>query len=181
VTLGGVLAVATSVNGTMLVPARLAVVLAGDRLLPRWVGYVNANTGAPTPALVASFGMAAGLLVSGPRSLARNIAVFALVVVYLLNSLALLFLPSRNPELFASARTGVSLRVQRIAGVVSVVGMAVLVVVQLVADIDAIRSSGVRERFETGALTCLELFVIWGGLGMGVYAWMRRRGAAQSE
>src|SRR6185436_1173622 len=38
VTVGAIMAVATSLNATMLVPSRVAIMLSEDRLAPRWVG-----------------------------------------------------------------------------------------------------------------------------------------------
>ncbi len=166
VALGGVLAVATSVNLTMAIPARIALVLANDRLLPPILGRVDAGRGVPVPALVVTVVLAGLLLVSGQLGLALNIAVFALVLVYLLNSIALLALPSRNPELYASARTGLSLRVQRIAGTASVVGMATLIVLQLIQDFDAMTSAALIERWSSGNFACVELVVMWCALGL---------------
>ena len=174
VALGGVLAVATSVNLTMLVPSRIALVLAADGLFPAFLGRVDARRGAPIPALLATVLIAALLLVSGQLALALNIAVFALVVVYLLNSLALLFLPSRNPKLFAEARCGVSPTVQRVAGVVSVAAMGTLIGVQVVQDVASIRATSIAERFNSGSLTCIELFGLWCALGLLLFRVVQR-------
>ena len=77
--------------------------------------------------------MALALLISGKISLALNIAVFALVVLYFLHSLAFLLLPRLNPELFRSVTVRIPLSVQRIAAVLSMAAMAVLIV-QLARD-----------------------------------------------
>ncbi len=47
VTLGAIRAIMTALNGTILVPSRLAIMLAKDRLAPRWLGFVNPSTATP--------------------------------------------------------------------------------------------------------------------------------------
>src|SRR5713226_371456 len=119
VTLGAVMALATSVNATMLVPSRLGLVLVRDGLAPRWAGVVSPRTGTPVRGLALTFLAAVALVLSGQVSLALNIAVFALVALYLLHSLVLLLLPRWNPELYASAQAGIPLWLQRAAAIVS--------------------------------------------------------------
>jgi len=133
VTLGAIMAVATSLNATMLVPSRVAIMLSEDGLAPRWVGRVSARTGTPILGLTITLAVALALLISGRISVALNIAVFALVVLYFLHSLAFLLLPRLNPELFRSVTVNIPLSVQRIAAVLSMGAMAVLIV-QLARD-----------------------------------------------
>src|SRR6185503_35589 len=105
VTLGAVMAIATSLNATLLVPARLALSMARDGRMPRAFGRVHAGLGTPVVGLVVSCAVAMLLLSSGRLGLALGIAVVALVALYALHSMALLFLPRRNPRLFAEATT----------------------------------------------------------------------------
>src|SRR5215475_8335208 len=44
VTLGAIAAIMTALNGTILVPSRLAIMFVEDRLAPRWLGLVNPKT-----------------------------------------------------------------------------------------------------------------------------------------
>jgi basic amino acid/polyamine antiporter, APA family len=157
VTLGAIMAVTTSLNATMLVPSRVAIMLAEDGLVPRWVGRVSERTGTPILGLTLTTAGALALLVSGRISLALNIAVFALVALYLLHSLALLLLPSCNPELFRSVTVAIPLTVQRAMAVLSMVAMAVLLV--LLA----------RDR------TTIALFAFWSLIGAVLYAFGRSR------
>jgi basic amino acid/polyamine antiporter, APA family len=124
VIVGALMAIATSLNATMLVPSRVAIMLADDRVAPRWIGRVNARTGTPIVGLTVTVGAALILLLSGRISLALNIAVFALVILYLLHSVALLLLPRLNPRLFAEVTVRIPLWVQRAAAIVSIVAMA---------------------------------------------------------
>ncbi|HEX9161107.1 MAG TPA: hypothetical protein VF980_05300, partial [Thermoanaerobaculia bacterium] len=126
VSIGAIMAVATSLNATFIVPSRVAVMLAEDGLAPRWLGSVSARTGTPIVALTITLAGALLLLVTNQISLALNIAVYALVLLYLLHSAALLLLPRLNPQLFASVTVAIPLWVQRVMAVISIVSMAAL-------------------------------------------------------
>ena len=126
VTVGAIMAITTSLNGTMLVPSRVAIMLADDRLAPRWLGRVSPRTGTPIIGLTITFAAALILLLSGAIGLALNIAVFALVILYLLHSLALLLLPRLNPQLFAEVTVAVPLWLQRAMALLSIAAMAAL-------------------------------------------------------
>ncbi|HKR62421.1 MAG TPA: APC family permease [Thermoanaerobaculia bacterium] len=156
VTLGAIMAVATSLNATMLVPSRIAIMLAEDRVAPRWLGRVSPRTGTPIVGLTLTLAGALALLVTGRVSLALNIAVFALVALYLLHSVALLLLPSRNPKLFAEVTVAIPLWVQRVTAIVSILAMAILLVQMVVHDV-----------------TTLALAAGWTIVGAALYAFGR--------
>ena len=170
VTLGAVMALATSLNATMLVPSRIAIMLAEDRLAPRLLGAISARTGTPVIGLTITLIVALTLLISGRIGLALNIAVFALVVLYFLHSFALLMLPRANPELFRSATLPLPLPVQRVAAVISLLSMGTLIALQIAHDI--------QERAHGGPLTTLELTLIWGAIGAVLYRVTSRSSAS---
>jgi len=126
VTIGAIMAVATSLNGTMLAPSRVAIVLAEDRLAPRWLGAVSARTGTPIIGLTLTLAGALLLLLTNQIALALNIAVYALVLLYLLHSVALLLLPLRNPKLYAERTVRIPLWLQRVCAILSIVAMILL-------------------------------------------------------
>jgi amino acid transporter len=169
VTLGAVMALTTSVNATMLVPSRVGIMLAEDGLAPRFIGAISARTGTPVTGLTLTLVVTLLLLISGQVSLALNIAVFALVVLYFLHSVALLALPRANPSLYASVTLPMPLAVQRICAVISLLSMGMLIVVQLVSDIDVLRRMSFRARIENHALTTIELVIFWGAIGAVLY------------
>ena len=176
VTLGAVMALTTSINATMLVPSRVAIMLTGDRLAPRILGAISPRTGTPVVGLTITLAIALALLISGRVGLALNIAVFALVVLYFLHSLALLLLPRMNPELFRSATLPLPLWLQRFAAVTSLLSMGTLIALQVVHDI--------HERMHGGALTTIELTLIWSAIGGTLYALSPRapaRGSGDGE
>ena len=178
VTLGAVMALATSLNATMLVPSRMALVLVRDGLAPGWIGAISERTGTPVLGLALTLGVAVALVLSGQVSLALNIAVFALVALYLLHSVALLLLPRWNPALFASAEAPIPLWVQRVAGAFSIASMAGLLAIQIGADVAVLQTTTLRERAATHRLTTIELAGAWGVLGLALYGAARRRPSA---
>ena len=113
------------------------------------------------------------LLVSRQLSLALNIAVFALVLLYFLHSLTFLLLPRRNPKLNREITIGLPVWLQRLAALFSVLSMGVLIVVQVVHDIDTIRATSLLERIQTHSLTAVELAVAWSLIGAAMYAYAR--------
>jgi amino acid transporter len=178
VTLGALMAITTSLNATMLVPSRLAVVLAGDGLVPGWMGAVSPRTGTPVAGLTLTLAASALLLAGGQIALGLNIAVFALLGLYLLHSVALLLLPARNPALYGTVTVAIPRSVQSAAAVVSIVSMGALLLLQVRSDLATLASQSLSERIASGTLTAVELSVVWGAVGALVYAVGRRRAAA---
>lgn len=175
VNLGAVMALLTSLNSTMLVPSRLAIMLARDRLAPATLGAIHPRTGTPIVGLSWTLAIAMALVVSGQVTLALNIAVFALVLLYLMHSVALLALPRLNPALFRSVTVRVPLSVQRVAAWFSILAMSVLVLVQVFEDLATLRALSFAERVAGQRLTTLELSVMWAALGALLYVLERRR------
>jgi basic amino acid/polyamine antiporter, APA family len=154
VTIGAIMALLTSVNATMLVPSRIAIVLAGDRLAPRWIGAVSARTGTPIAGLTLTLAGALTLLLTNRIGLALSVAIYALVLLYLLHSVALLVLPRMNPALFAQVTVAIPLPLQRVLAVLSILCMAALL--------------------SQISLAAIGLLLFWSAIGMLLYAWSRR-------
>ncbi len=176
VNLGAIMAITTSLNATMLVPSRLAMVLAQDGLAPGWLASIHPRTGTPAIGLTLTLVAALSLLASGQLSLALNIAVLALVVLYFLHSLALLLLPRRNPGLHRQARTSLAPSVQRWAAIGSMAAMGALIVVQVAKDVQTLSRTSLIERLRQQSLTSVELTLAWGALGAVIYVAGRRGG-----
>jgi hypothetical protein len=96
-----------------------------------------------------------------------------LILVYLLNSWALLLLPRRNPELYRQATVAIPPFVQRAAAVASILGMGALICVQVVQDLSLIGDSTVLERFENQSTTSIELLALWSVIGAAIFFGMR--------
>jgi basic amino acid/polyamine antiporter, APA family len=173
VTFGAIMAIMTALNGTMLVPSRMGLMLASDRLAPRWVGYVNPKTGTPIRGLTLTLLACAALLVSGQLSLALNVAVFALLVLYFLHSLIFLLLPRLNPELHREVRLNMSKGLQQTSAVVSLVSIGLMIIIQLLRDFEALRTQSFLDRLTNHSLTSIELLVVWSIVATGLYALAR--------
>ena len=173
VTFGAIMAIMTALNGTMLVPSRMGLMLAADRLAPDWIGYVNAKTGTPIRGLTLTLLASAALLISGQLALALNVAVFALLVVYFIHSLIFLLLPRLNPELNAEIKVNMSKGLQQAAAFVSLISIGLMIVIQLLRDFSALRTQSFFHRLANDSLTSIELLVVWSLVATGLYALAR--------
>ena len=169
VTLGAIAAIMTALNGTIFVPSRLTIMFANDGLAPRWIGFINQKTATPIRGLTLTTICCAILLISGQLALALNVAVFALVVLYFIHSLVFLFLPRLNSALANEIEISLPLRVQQLAAIFSVVSMGVLILIQLRQDVIALQTLSLKERIDQGALTSIELCLVWGLVGLVLY------------
>jgi len=175
VTFGAIMAITTSMNSTMLVPSRLAFILARDGLAPGWIGAIHPRTGTPVLGLTLTLAASALLLAGRQISLALNVAVFALVILYFLHSLTFLLLPRRNPSLARLIAVNISAPLQRAAALISLVSMGVLIALQVWQDIQTTLGQSLWDRIGNQKLTSVELAVVWGLIGLALYAYARRR------
>ena len=173
VTVGAIMAITTSLNPTLIVPSRLAIIFVEDRLAPPWLGFINPRTATPVRALTLTLGASALLLISKQLSLALNIAVFALVLLYFLHSLTFLLLPRWNPQLHKQISIGMPGWLQRLAGLLSVISMGALIVVQVVSDVGTLTTHSLGERITSHSLTSIELVLVWAAIGAALYAYAR--------
>ncbi|OLE48568.1 MAG: hypothetical protein AUI36_20960 [Cyanobacteria bacterium 13_1_40CM_2_61_4] len=175
VTLGAIMAITTSLNPTLIVPSRLAIIFVEDGLAPAWLGVINRRTATPVRALTLTLAACLVLLVSRQLSLALNVAVFALVLLYFLHSLTFLLLPRWNPKLYSEITIGLPIWLQRAAAWLSVLSMGGLIVVQVIQDIQTLQAQSFRERLDKHSLTSLELVIVWAAVGAALYALARWR------
>ena len=173
VTIGAIAAIMTALNGTIFVPSRLAIMFVEDRLAPRWLGFINKATATPIRGLTLTTLCCALLLISGQLSLALNVAVFALVVLYFIHSLVFLFLPRLNPSLAREVEINLPRPVQQAAAVVSVLSMGLMILIQLRQDAAVLTTQTLSQRINGQSLTSIELIVVWGVVGAGLYQFAR--------
>lgn len=173
VTLGAIMAITTSLNPSLIVPSRLALIFVEDGLAPRWLGIVNPRTATPIRALTLTLAACLLLVISKQLSLALNIAVFALVLLYFLHSVTFLVLPRRNPKLYGEITIGIPVWLQRSAALLSVVSMGALIVVQVVQDAHTLTTQSLSERMAKHSLTSLELALVWALVGAMLYGFAR--------
>jgi amino acid transporter len=177
VTLGAIMAITTSLNPTLIVPSRLAIIFVEDGLAPRWLGSVNRVTATPVVAMTLTLIACLILLISGQLSLALNIAVFALILLYFLHSLAFILLPRLNPDLNKQITIAMPVWLQRLAAWASVLSMGSLMLVMIFRDLQTLRATSLSERVHGNSLTSLELAIAWSLFGAALYllARMKRR------
>ncbi len=178
VTLGAVAAIATSLNATMLVPARMLWHLAREGRVPRVFGVLHADRRTPVVATCASFAAAALLLLSGRMELALGIAVVALMTLYGVHSLALLALPRRAPALNAEVRVRIPRALQVACASASVLALSALVLLRFAEDARRVAAAPFAARVARLDLTSLELFGLWLALGLVLFRWSRGTASA---
>ena len=181
VTLGAIAAIMTALNGTLFVPSRLTIMFVKDRLAPRWLGVINETTATPIRGLTLTLLCCAILLISGQLSLALNVAVFALVVLYFIHSLVFLFLPRLNPGLASEIESNLPRRVQQAAAVVSLISMGLMILIQLRQDVDVLSTQTLSERINGQSLTSIELILVWGIVGAALYQLARMQRSNQVD
>jgi len=179
VILGAIAAIMTALNGTMLVPSRLAIMFAKDRLAPNWIGFVNPRTATPIRGLTLTLLACALLLISGQLALALNVAVAALICLYFIHSLVFLLLPTLNPALANEITLPMPKWLMQLAAIFSVISMGTMIFIQLLGDIDTLKTQTLSQRISGHSLTSIELIVVWGMVGAVLYqiARWRSRGA----
>jgi amino acid transporter len=178
VTLGAIMAITTSLNPTLIVPSRMSLIFVEDGLAPNWLGFVSRKTATPIVSLTLNLIACLVLLISKQLSLALNIAVFALVLLYCLHSVAFLILPRSNPKLYAEISIGLPRWLMIGAALLSVLSMGVLIAVQVTQDVQTLMTQSLRERIAQHALTSLELAVLWSTFATLLYVfskWMSGR------
>lgn len=167
------MAITTSLNPTLIVPSRLALIFVEDGLAPGWLGAINRRTATPVRALTLTLAACLLLLLRKDISLALNIAVFALVLLYFLHSVTFLMLPRRNPKLYGEITISLPVWLQRSAALLSVVSMGALIVVQVVQDTKTLMTQSLSERIARHSLTSLELALVWSLVGAVLYGFAR--------
>jgi len=175
VTLGAIAAIMTALNGTMLVPSRLAMMFAKDRLAPNWIGAVNPRTATPIRGLTLTLLACALLLWTNQLLLALNVAVIALVGLYFIHSLVFLLLPRLNPALASEITIRMPNWLLISSAVVSVLSMGTLIAIQLASDIHTLKTTTLGQRISEHSLTSIELIVVWGIVGIVLYQFARIR------
>src|SRR5438067_617654 len=153
VTLGAIMAITTSLNPTLIVPSRLALIFVEDGLAPKWLGFVSRRTATPVVSLTLNLFACLALLISKQLSLALNIAVFALVLLYCLHSIAFLVLPRTNPKLYAEIAVNLPRWLLFASALLSVLSMGVLIAVQVLNDLETLKAQSLRERIAQHSLT----------------------------
>jgi len=100
VAFGSMLAFATSVNSTFMVPPRILFAFGEDNLIPNVLTHVNERFHTPDVGLVITYVLAVVLVLTSTFSFALSIALAALFLLYTAHSLSALALPWVRPQLW---------------------------------------------------------------------------------
>jgi amino acid transporter len=103
VALGAIMAFATSINVTLMVPPRLLLVLGEDRLVPSILAHIHPRFRTPDVGLTLTVGVAIGLLLTNTLGAILAVTLQAIFLLYVLHGLALICLPFVNPGLYRTA------------------------------------------------------------------------------
>jgi len=90
-------------------------------------------------------------------------------VLYFIHSLVFLLLPRLNPTLASQIDINLPLRMQQVAAVVSVLAMGLMIVIQIGQDVEVLRTQTLKQRIDGKTLTSVELILVWGLVGLGLY------------
>ena len=104
-------------------------------------------------------------------------------MLYFIHSLVFLLLPRLNPTLASEIEINLPHRMQQVAAVVSVLAMGLMIVIQLGLDVEVLRTQTLVQRIRGDSLTSIELLIVWGLVGLGLYqlARLQRRNQPVAE
>lgn len=159
VSIGAVAAFITSLNTALLAPGRLLYVMAGDRVVPRFLAHVNERWRTPDVALTISTAVGIFLLSTKTLDYMLDVALQALFLMYGAHSLTMAVLPYVRPELYARARLRAPRWLMAVAGIYSAGWLAYFTYLTLPSVI--------------------RLLAIWVGVGVVLYAVARYMGAKE--
>jgi hypothetical protein len=91
-----------------------------------------------------------------------------------------LLLPRLNPSLASEIKISLSHRVQQAAAIVSLLSMGLMILIQLRQDAVVLSTQTLRERISGQSLTSIELIVVWGVIGAGLYQLARMQRGDQA-
>jgi len=134
VAMGAMCAFLTSINGAILVPSRILFVFSEDRLLPPFLAAVHPKWRTPHVSLIISGIICTGLVWSKSAYFLLSIGLFGIFIIYIMQGLALVFLPTINKPLYDSAKFKPPVWVLYILGSVIVISMGFFLF-QIIADV----------------------------------------------
>lgn len=134
VAMGAMCAFLTSINGAILVPSRILFVFSEDRLLPPFLAAVHPKWRTPHVSLIISGIICTGLVWSKSAYFLLSIGLFGIFIIYIMQGLALVFLPTINKPLYDSAKFKPPVWVLYILGSVIVISMSFFLF-QIIADV----------------------------------------------
>lgn len=125
VAFGSMLAYATSMNSTFMVPSRILYSFGEDRIVPEVLTHVNDRFHTPDVGLGITYLLTVGVILTSTFNFALLIALAALFLMYTAHSLSVLALPRVNPELYSRCDLRFKPAVLGVIAIVSAVSMGI--------------------------------------------------------
>ncbi|MFP5264684.1 MAG: APC family permease [Blastocatellia bacterium] len=174
VTVGALMAFATSLNATLFVPTRILYIFGEERMMPLALARISRRSHIPWMSLVVNTAIALTLMWTKSFKYVLDIVLVAMFLYYGLHSASLAALPYLRPELYRKARVRPRPAVLVLCGLTSVAAMAYLAFVTVASDIRKQQDLLPEQR----GLSVWQLLILWLAVGTFLYAagrWQGRR------
>jgi APA family basic amino acid/polyamine antiporter len=125
ITFGSMLAFATTINASYLVPSRLMYAYGMDGIVPSSLTHVNERFNTPDVGLVITYVLSVGFVLTAAFDFLLTISLATIFLLYLAHSLSGMALPWLHPELYEQSAFQPSRSVVTLITGVSAAGMAV--------------------------------------------------------
>ena len=134
VAIGAMSAFLTSINGSILVPSRMLFVFSEDRLLPPFLASVHPKWRTPHVSLIISGIICTSLVWTKSSYFLMNTGLIGIFIIYIMQGIALVSMPTVNKSLYESARFKPPIWVLYILGSVTILSMGYFTA-QIIADV----------------------------------------------
>ncbi|WP_458204469.1 APC family permease [Haladaptatus sp. NG-SE-30] len=182
VAFGSMLAYATSMNSTFMVPSRILYSFGEDRIVPEILTHVNERFHTPDIGLGITYGLAVVLILTSTFNFALLIALAALFLMYTAHSVSALALPHVNPELYNRCDLRFKPAVLSFIAIVSAISMGVfawqtLSLSSIGPALSKVMSGNVVDGLTSSAALLIVVWAIVGSLiFFGYRAYLRSEG-----
>ena len=174
VTVGALMAFATSLNATLFVPTRILYIFGEERMMPPALARIGRRSHIPWASLIVNTVIALTLMWTKSFKYVLDIVLVAMFLYYGLHSASLIALPFVRPELYEKARFRPRPALLVFCGLISVVAMGYLAVVTVASDIAKQQRLSPEQR----GMSVWQLLVLWIAVGTFLYLvarWQGRR------
>jgi len=134
VAIGAMSAFLTSINGSILVPSRMLFVFSEDRLLPPFLASVHPKWRTPHVSLIISGIICTSLVWTKSSYFLMNTGLIGIFIIYIMQGIALVSMPTVNKSLYESARFKPPIWVLYILGSITIFSMGYFTA-QIIADV----------------------------------------------
>lgn len=187
VSFGSMLAYATSLNSTFMVPSRILYSFGEDRIVPGFLTDVNERFNTPHVGLGITYVLAVFVLLTSTFNFALLIALAALFMMYTAHSLSALAMPFVNPDLYDQCDLQFKPAILGAVAIVSAISMGVFAWQTLSLNSLGPAVSTVSSGDVVGGLTSspVLLIIVWAIVGSTIFfgyrAYLRSEGVDTSE